>query len=90
MPRDDCVLDSEGIQLLVWQAASLSVKVHIGKKLERASLLLALQINQLCIENIWEKVPESFIKQNVNFPYGRQLLHSIYIVIGAISNLEMI
>lgn len=35
MPRDDCVLDSEGIQLLVWQAASLSVKVHIGKKLER-------------------------------------------------------
>ena len=54
------------------------------------SLLLALQINQLCIENIWEKVPESFIKQNVNFPYGRQLLHSIYIVIGTISNLEMI
>ena len=47
--------------------------------------------NQLQIENNWgNKIPEGSKKQNLNLPCSGSYLHSIYIVVGIISNLEMI
>ena len=39
---------------------------------------------------IYEKIPESSKKQNCNMLHTGNYLHSIYIVSGIISNLEMI
>ena len=48
--------------------------------------VLHLQIHQ----NIQKKIPESSRKQNLNLLHASNYLHSIYIVLGMISNLEMI
>ena len=43
------------------------------------------------MENIWEKnSPENFKKQNLNLSRDGNYLHTIFIVLGIISNLEMI
>ena len=42
------------------------------------------------MENIWKKISEISRKQNLNLLYISNFLHSIYIVLGIISNLEMI
>ena len=39
---------------------------------------------------IFEKSPEGSKKQNLNFLHAGNYLHSIHIVLGIISNLEMI
>ena len=46
--------------------------------------------NQPQIKDIWKKIPESSQKQNLNFPYTSNYLHSMYVVFGIISNLEMV
>ena len=50
------------------------------------------RVNQLQIENIWggERVSECSKKQNLNLPHAGNYLHSIYIVSGLISNLQII
>ena len=48
------------------------------------------RFKQRWIENIGEKIPESSKKQSLNLPLTNNYLHSIYIVLGIISNLEMI
>ena len=48
--------------------------------------------NQQWIENIPspKKIPESSKKRKFNMPHGSNYSHSIYAVLGIISNLEMI
>ena len=62
--------------------------------LQSALSILGFRIhrfNQLWVKNTREKKnPESSPKQNLNLPYAGNYLHSIYIVLGIISNLEMI
>ena len=48
------------------------------------------RFNQLQMENISLKIPESSKKQNLNLLCAGSYLHSIYIVLVVISNLEMI
>ena len=65
--------------------------------MEKCTIPLALHIhsfqiqrfNQLLMENIWEKIPEISKKQNLNLPCTGNSLHSMYIVLGIISNLEI-
>ena len=40
-------------------------------------------------KNIWKKTPESSKKQNLNLPHAGNYLHSIYIILGIICNLEL-
>ena len=42
------------------------------------------------IKNIWKKIPESSKKKNFNLLHTDDYLHSIYIVLSILSNLEMI
>ena len=46
--------------------------------------------NQTRIENIRRHFPESSKKQNLTLPCPVKYLHSIYMVLGIVSNLEMI
>ena len=49
------------------------------------------RFNQPRMENIQEKIiPESSKKQNLNLPQLGNYLHSIYIVLGTTSTLEVI
>ena len=50
------------------------------------------RLNQLQIKNIpkKKKIPESSKKQSLNLLPAGNYLHSIYIILGIISNLEMI
>ena len=49
----------------------------------------APQVQLTQIKNIWKKIPESPQKANLNLPLTDNYLHSIYIVLGIVSNLEM-
>ena len=46
--------------------------------------------NQPQIKDIWKKIPESSQKQNWNFPYTSNYLHSMYVILGIINNLEKV
>ena len=46
--------------------------------------------NQLWTKNIWEDIPKSSKKQNLHLSRSGNYLHRIYIVLGIISNLEII
>jgi len=51
---------------------------------------LYIIFNQTRIENIRRHIPESSKKQNLTLPCPVKYLHSIYRVLGIVSNLEMI
>lgn len=44
---------------------------------------------QLSVGNIWKKITETSKKQNLNLPHTGNNLHSTYIVLSIISNLEV-
>ena len=46
--------------------------------------------NQSRMENIWKKIPKISRKQNMDLPHAGNYLHSVYIALGIIRNLEMI
>ena len=55
-----------------------------------AQKFLSLMYSQPSVSPASPKIPESFKKQILNFLHADIYLHSIYILLGIISNLEMI
>ena len=77
---------------------TFSPSVHELNYLELVQVVIFIhrfcicRAKQLQIKNIWrkKKPPESSKKQNLNLLRTSNYLHSIYIVLGILSNLEMI
>ena len=53
-------------------------------------VMLLYRFKQLWIKNIQKKIPETCKKQHLNLLHASNNFHSIYIVLGITSNLEMI